>query len=30
VEPPHRGAHWVPGHWDRRGGGYVWIEGHWR
>jgi hypothetical protein len=25
----HPGAGWVDGHWDRRGGGYVWIGGHW-
>jgi hypothetical protein len=30
VEPPHPHAHWVPGHWANRGGGYVWVEGHWR
>ncbi len=30
VEPPFRGAFWVPGHWRHRPGGYVWIEGHWR
>lgn len=27
--PPYERAHWVEGHWDRRGGGYVWREGHW-
>ena len=30
VEPPYEHAHWVPGHWANRGGGYVWVEGHWR
>jgi WXXGXW repeat (2 copies) len=30
VEPPHAHAHWVGGHWDHRGEGYVWVEGHWR
>ncbi len=30
VAPPRAHAHWVPGHWDRRPGGYVWIEGRWR
>lgn len=29
AEPPYAHARWVPGHWDRRGGGYVWIDGHW-
>jgi len=19
----------VPGHWAERGGGWVWVEGHW-
>jgi hypothetical protein len=26
----HEGAGWEPGHWDRRGGNWVWAEGHWR
>jgi hypothetical protein len=26
----HQGAGWEEGHWDRRGGSYVWIEGRWR
>lgn len=30
VEPPYKGAKWVPGHWDHRHGGYVWVEGHWK
>jgi len=30
VEPPYAHARWVPGHWDNRHGGYVWVEGHWR
>ena len=29
AEPPYEHAHWVPGHWANRGGGYVWVEGHW-
>src|SRR5471030_1743486 len=29
-QPPHRGAHWVAGHWNHLGGGYAWAEGHWR
>ena len=28
--PPRPHARWVPGHWNRRGGGYLWVEGHWR
>ena len=27
VHPPHHGAVWIVGGWDRHGG---WIEGHWR
>lgn len=30
VEPPRPHAHWVAGHWAHRGGGWVWIDGHWR
>ncbi|MGH9591888.1 MAG: YXWGXW repeat-containing protein [Bryobacteraceae bacterium] len=30
VVPPHRGAVWVEGRWDRRGGRAIWIEGSWR
>jgi hypothetical protein len=26
----HQGAGWEAGRWDRRGGNYVWVEGHWR
>jgi WXXGXW repeat (2 copies) len=26
----HPGAGWEAGRWDRRGGGWVWHEGHWR
>jgi hypothetical protein len=26
---PYEHARWVEGHWDHRGGGYVWREGHW-
>jgi hypothetical protein len=29
VVRPHRGATWVPGHWDRRPRGWVYVEGHW-
>lgn len=27
---PGHGQKWVPGHRERRGGGYVWVEGYWR
>jgi WXXGXW repeat (2 copies) len=30
VARPQRGAEWVPAHYDRRPGGWVFIEGHWR
>lgn len=30
VAAPTPGAHWVPGHWAHRHGGWIWIEGHWR
>lgn len=30
VMPPRPRAHWVPAHWARRPGGWVFIEGHWR
>jgi hypothetical protein len=30
VEPPHPHARWVEGRWVHRGGGYVFVEGHWR
>ena len=26
---PNRHAHWVPGHWERRGNRAVWVSGHW-
>ena len=26
----HPGAYWEAGRWDRRGGSWVWHEGHWR
>ena len=29
VAPPRPHAHWIPGHWDHRHGGYVWVEGRW-
>jgi hypothetical protein len=28
--PPHPGAHWVAHRYVRRGGGWVFVEGHWR
>jgi hypothetical protein len=28
--PPHPGAHWVAHRYVRRGGGWVFTEGHWR
>ena len=30
VAPPRPRARWVEGRWVRRGGGWVWMEGHWR
>lgn len=27
--PPHAKAHFVPGHWEARGRGRVWVNGHW-
>lgn len=29
VVRPRTGAVWVPGRWERRATGYVYIEGHW-
>jgi hypothetical protein len=29
-QPPHPHATWVDGHWDHKGEGYVYSEGHWR
>jgi hypothetical protein len=29
-QPPHARGRWVPHHYVRRGGGYVFVEGHWR
>jgi hypothetical protein len=29
MRPPHRNARFVPGHWEARGRGKVWINGHW-
>jgi hypothetical protein len=26
---PRPASQWVPGRWDRRHGGWVWIEGRW-
>jgi hypothetical protein len=26
----HPGAYWEAGRWDRRGGSWIWREGHWR
>jgi hypothetical protein len=28
--PPRMGATWVSPRWERRGDGYVFIEGYWR
>jgi len=28
--PPHRGAAWIPGGWDRHAHAWVWRPGHWR
>lgn len=30
AAPPHAGAVYVPGHWEHRRGGEVWISGTWR
>ncbi len=30
VERPRRAAEWVPPHWQERGGGWVYVAGHWR
>ena len=30
VHPPHRGAVWVPGRYERRGGVRVYVAGGWR
>jgi WXXGXW repeat (2 copies) len=30
VMPPRRHARWVAPRWSRRGGGWVFVEGHWR
>jgi hypothetical protein len=30
VRPPRPHARWIPGHYVRRHGGWVFIEGHWR
>ncbi len=30
VLPPHSHAHWVAAHWSRHGGGWFFVEGHWR
>jgi len=27
---PYRGAVWVPGHWVRSYGEFVWVRGRWR
>lgn len=29
VVRPRPGAVWVPGHWERRGGGWIYIDGRW-
>lgn len=28
--PPSPGAVWVRGDWSASGGGYTWVEGHWK
>ena len=30
ARPPHRGARWHEGRWDRDGRGYRYRQGHWR
>ena len=30
VSPPRPQAAWVPGRWDRRQHGWVWVGGYWR
>jgi len=30
VQPPRAHARWVAHHWERRGNGWVMVEGHWR
>ena len=30
VARPRRDAEWVPAHYDRRPGGWIFIDGHWR
>ncbi|SPE25857.1 conserved exported hypothetical protein [Candidatus Sulfopaludibacter sp. SbA3] len=30
VVAPRPHAHWVSAHWAHRGGGWVFVEGHWR
>ena len=27
---PHANARYVAGHWEMRGSGHVWIDGHWQ
>jgi hypothetical protein len=29
VVRPRSGAVWVPGHWERRGAGWIYVDGHW-
>jgi len=29
VTRPRAGAVWIPGHWDRKGQGWIYVEGHW-
>jgi hypothetical protein len=29
VQPPYEHAHWIEGHWDRRGEDWIWVPGHW-
>ncbi|MEO8126428.1 MAG: YXWGXW repeat-containing protein [Bryobacteraceae bacterium] len=30
VLPPRAHSRWVPAHWAKRRGGWVFVEGHWR
>jgi hypothetical protein len=30
VLPPNRGAVWIEGRWDHRGGRVIWVDGFWR
>jgi hypothetical protein len=28
-QPPRSNAHYVQGHWEQRGKGKTWVNGHW-